>query len=165
MSVARLTHSTGPNNGLVAKLGAIKEGYEESLRYPAVRAFAERAAMGPLGRPSLLVLFANLRSVYRYLPDPVGVELIKSPHVMVSEIKSRGWTAGDCDDAASLVYGLLNLLGVPARLAVGWKPGQSSPSHIWVRVPETTGNFVEFDLTKPIFNGPKSGYEAIREYA
>lgn len=164
MPDARLIESNKPFQGLIAKLGIIRDYYPASLRYRSVRAFAEQAAMPPgLGKPSPKALFCNLKSVFRYIPDPVGAELIKAPWQMVREIGDQGWTAGDCDDAASFAYTLLNSVGVPARLGVGWY-GQKDPSHIWTVVPLAGGVSVPFDLCGKVFGETKPGATRVQYY-
>lgn len=141
-----LSHAA--HEGLTDKIALIRRYYEESLSRPAVRALAEQAVLSG-GAKNLPAAFRYLKERVRYVPDPVGAEYIKAPWVAVGDIEERGWTAGDCDDFASLSYALLRNVGVPAVLTVGWY-GDKNPRHIWTRVPFGVG-FVDFDLTAPRF--------------
>ena len=153
--------------GLADKVRLIRNYYTQSLRYAQVRAFAEKASMGTAGagKPSVNAMFAALRAVVRYIPDPVGAELIKAPWVMVDEINKQGWTAGDCDDFASLAYTLLRNVGVPAELAVAWY-GDALPRHIFAAVPLKDGKtMLPFDLVAPNIGVTKTGSTQVQYYA
>jgi len=141
--------SEAPFQGLVDKIGLIRRYMTESLRHPGVRSYAEEINVGENGKKSLNFLFENLKRVFKYMPDPVGVEYIKAPWVLVDEIQSRGWAAGDCDDMAALSYVLMRMVGYNAGLRVGWKNGNTDPSHIWNYVKSRTGLRIDFDLTTP----------------
>src|SRR5438105_2174919 len=39
-----------------------------------------------------------LERVFRYVNDPVGVELLRDPAQQIAEIRQRGYTQGDCDE-------------------------------------------------------------------
>lgn len=150
--------------GLADKIGLIRRYYEGSMRYPSVRAYAEKASMGPETLPSVETLFATLRAVTRYVPDPVGVELIKAPWVQVDEIRTRGYTAGDCDDFASLSYTLLRNVGVAAELAVAWYGDNPNPTHIFVVIPTKGGGRIPFDLVAPQLGVTKPGISMAAAY-
>jgi transglutaminase-like putative cysteine protease len=151
--------------GLADKIDMIRRYYTSSLRYAQVRAFAEKSAMSKQGKPSINALFAALRSFVRYVPDPVGVELIKAPWVMIDGINKQGWTAGDCDDFASLGYALLRNVGVPAQLAVAWY-GDATPRHIFDVVPMKSGaSMLPFDLVAPNLGVTKTGTTKVVYYA
>lgn len=149
MSNATLTVSDAPFEGLADKIGLIRDYYRSSFKYPAVRRFAEKAAMGDDGRPSVANMFTYLKTHMRWMGDPVGVELIKAPWVLVSDINNQGWAAGDCDDQASLAYTLLRLVGVKADLAVAWYDDNVNPTHIFVVLPAADGGSIPFDLSAP----------------
>lgn len=156
----------GPSKfqGLAEKVRLIRNYYLTSLQTPSVRAFAEKSSVGAAGA-SVNVLFARLRSHVKYIPDPIGFELIKSPGVMVDEINHQGWTGGDCDDFASLSYTLLKSVGIPASLAVAWYNGNSEPSHILTVVPMKDGTNLPFDLVAPQIGVTQSGVTKWALYA
>lgn len=159
---ATLSDSEKPFQGLPDKISLITGYYGESLRHAGVRSTAERFSVDELGSPNVLALFARLRSHFRYIPDPIGSELIKAPWVQVSEIEQRGYTMGDCDDAASMAYTMLHSIGVPAKLAVGWY-GRENPSHIWVEIPMKDG-WLPFDLCARQIGVTKDGATKVNRY-
>lgn len=162
MSV-KLSDSEKPFQGLADKVSLITDYYGKSLRYPSIRAAAEEFSLDAMHQPNVLNLFARLRSHFRYIPDPVGSELIKAPWVQAEEIGQRGYTMGDCDDAASLAYTMLNSIGVPAKLAVGWY-GYSDPSHIWTEIPTKDGGWLAFDLCARQIGVTKDGASRVEHY-
>ncbi len=164
MPAARIQTSYEPFQGLGSKIRIIQDYYSRSDLYPSVRALAERLYMSAAHRATIQALFANLRASVRYVADPVGAELIKAPWVMAQEIAARGWTAGDCDDFASLSYSLLKSVGLPAVLAVGWY-NNPLPSHIWARFARKDGSVVDFDLCAPYLGQTKPGATRVSIYA
>lgn len=52
----------------------------------------------------------------RYVSDPVGLELLKSPEVSLQIIEVGGYPALDCDDATILIGSLLMSVGIPYAL-------------------------------------------------
>lgn len=65
---------------------------------------------------------AQVRAIYdftnryfRYVNDPVGVELLRDPDTQIGEIQRNGFIQGDCDEAATLTAALGEANGIPAR--------------------------------------------------
>ena len=158
-----VTSSAAAHNGLQDKIDAIRAYYRQSLNHVDVRAIADSLAFDKSGRLDISGFFDKLHSLIRYLPDPTGAELIKAPWAMVDEIHERGFASGDCDDLASLAYTLLHMLGVSAKLIVGWYGGPS-PTHIYVGVPQKTGGYLPFDLVWPAYGKTKRGAVRTRAY-
>lgn len=157
--------SNAQYEGLADKIDLIRDYFQRSLSYSSVRSFAVQNSMdNTLGKASIQVLFANLKSHVRYVPDPVGMEYIKAPWVMVQEINSQGWTEGDCDDFTSLSYALLRTLGIPAEMAVAWYDEQPNPTHIFVLVPTKDGARLPFDLVAPRLGVSKTGITGVQVY-
>jgi hypothetical protein len=154
--------SEKPFQGLDDKVALITGYYGESLRHPTIRATAEKFSLDEMHSPNAVALFARLRSHFRYIPDPVGSELIKAPWIQIDEIGQRGYTMGDCDDAASLAYTFLHSIGVPAKLAIGWY-GHADPSHIWVEIPTQDG-WLPFDLCARQIGITKEGATEVKHY-
>jgi transglutaminase-like putative cysteine protease len=147
----------GPFNGLAAKIKFIKHCYRESLRDPRLRQLVEELA----GRGDRLTqakrLYKGLVDRFAYLPDPVGVELTKSPSVMLNELGYRKQFSGDCDDAACMSYAALQAMGLPAKLRVVWFEGSDQPRHIYT-VADIMGRDIPFDIAN------KHGFGAEPEY-
>jgi transglutaminase-like putative cysteine protease len=136
----------GEYNGLKAKIGFIKRCYKRSLVEPELRALVEQVTGRGSRMEQVRRLFDWVRGHIDYLPDPVGVELTKSPSVLIKEVASRGRTSGDCDDQACLNYTLLQLMGISCKLRVVWLQGPM-PGHIYV-VADVQGVEVPFDTTR-----------------
>ncbi len=156
--------SEKPFQGLADKVALIVSYYQESLRHPSIRDTAEKFSLDETRQPNVVALFARLRSHFRYIPDPVGAELIKAPWIQADDIGQKGHTMGDCDDAASLAYTLLNSIGVPAKLAVGWYGDNEDPSHIWVEIPLSDGGWLPFDLCARQLGVTKEGAREVNRY-
>ena len=145
----------GAFNGLATKLAEIRANYRRAvLQHPQVRGWAEASAGRGGRRIQAERLFENLRRAVNFVGDPcgfrfqgraVGLEYIKKPWEMISEIKSRGFSAGDCDDQAGLSYALLNSIGIPAGLRVVWRGGDM-PSHVYA-LAYVDGSWLAYDTT------------------
>lgn len=146
----------GKYNGLGTKIRFIKKCYTNSLLDSRVRRMAEQAAGRGTRREQARALFDFIREKLTYTRDPVGVEMTKSPSVMVEQISDRGVSYGDCDDHACLSYAMLNSIGIPAKLRVAWyqKP---MPQHIYAIV-QLDGVWYPFDTTRA------SGFESEPPY-
>lgn len=158
------TNSTGAYEGLDEKIDAIRSFYSQSHSHPDVRALAESISFTG-GRLDITGFFNRLKSFTRYIPDPTDAELIKAPWIMVEEIHDRGFSAGDCDDLASLAYAVLHAVGVPAKLRVAWYGGAKNPSHIFVVIPQTNGSMMAFDLVANAYGQTKAGATKTQDYA
>jgi len=157
---------SGPYNGLATKIQFIKDCYRKSLLDPRIRSRAEEWA----GKGSRLKQTSNLYSALKhglvYMSDPVGVEMTKSPSVMMDQMESSySHTAkGDCDDMACMAYSMLNSIGVPAKLRVAWYKGISQPQHIYVMA-YPGGQEVAFDLTsKRGFAYEHKPYDKVKDF-
>lgn len=73
---------------------------------------------------------------------------------MISEIEQQGYSAGDCDDQATLTYTLLNMIGIPAALRVAWY-GKTMPQHIYT-VAFINGTWTPYDTTSRYGVEPKA---------
>lgn len=61
---------------------------------------------------------------FRFVRDPVGVELVRDPVYQLTQWQNNGYISGDCDDAAVLGAALGKANGIGARfIAVGFAPG------------------------------------------
>lgn len=70
----------------------------------------------------------------RYVQDPVGLELLKTPVVSLQLIEVGGSPAVDCDDASILLASLAMSIGIPSALrAVSSEPRSFDEfSHVYV---------------------------------
>jgi hypothetical protein len=86
---------------------------------------------------------------WRFVQDPVDVELLHTPRYMLLAIQSSRAMAGDCDDAAILGAALGKAVGLRARFrALGFQ-GRSGPlTHVIADV-RTPQGWVQLDVTRP----------------
>jgi transglutaminase-like putative cysteine protease len=86
---------------------------------------------------------------FRFVPDPKGVELLKSPGVMLNEWRLQGFAKGDCDDAAILSASIALAMGLRVRWVVlGFTPG-GPYRHVYAEACDGRG-WVDFDVTRPM---------------
>lgn len=91
-----------------------------------------------------------LDSHFRYLSDPVGVELLRDPSGGITEIKQRGYTQGDCDEAATLAASLGMAIGIPARFrALAFYTKTAPYTHVVCDLRGPGGQWMPIDITKP----------------
>lgn len=89
-----------------------------------------------------------LAASVRFEFDPPGHELVVHPAMMVEEIERDGYTAGDCDDVATLGASLALALGLRVRFAlVRFEPGGEF-LHVYTEVGSGAG-WAELDTTRP----------------
>lgn len=86
---------------------------------------------------------------FRFIADPVGVELLRDPEGAVRRINARGFTQGDCDEAAMLAASLGMANGIPARFrALSFGPA-APYSHVIADLLGPGGEWYPLDVTKP----------------
>jgi len=119
---------------------------------PAVIAAAHDIVRGVRERDDVATMDAMLQFVrarMRYTPDPVDVELVKSPRVLLEESARDpgGKFVGDCDDASTLLASLLACVGIRSRFCVvpadGRRPGEWS--HVYVSAATSDGWWISLD--------------------
>jgi len=157
---------SGPYNGLPTKIKFIKDCYRKSLMDPRVRRLAEEWAGRGTRTEQTRNLYNALQHVLVYMPDPVGVEMTKSPSVMLDQMEGSysNTIKGDCDDMSCLGYAMLMSLGIPARLRVAWYKGSSMPRHIYLIAFPQGGTPVPFDLTARGKFGVEHPYTKVMDF-
>jgi len=90
---------------------------------------------------------------FRYVNDPLGVELVKDPERLLEEIAEHGVAVGDCDDASTFLYAAPRTIGIPTEFTrANFKAGQSY-SHVFAMAQDQHGRWIVLD---PVA-GPKTG--------
>lgn len=129
-TVARLQGISDGMPGAIQTLKAMRTLARGSIREPAQQ--VRETALGIIGADSGWI--SQIRSLQgwvqnniTYVQDPTddtgGVELVQTPQ------KTLEYSAGDCDDQATLLAALLSSIGHPARfIAVGF--GGQPLSHV-----------------------------------
>ena len=73
----------------------------------------------------------------RYVKDPVGMESLQAPDMMIRMMEESGYAMGDCDDMSLLIASLLMSIGIhPKFRAVRYHPNCPHYNHIYVVVYE-----------------------------
>jgi hypothetical protein len=84
-----------------------------SLRNYSVRLWAEKIVdFSPDDYSKVESIFSFVVEHSRYVQDPVGLELLKSPEVSLQVIEVGGYPALDCDDATILIGSLIMSVGI-----------------------------------------------------
>ena len=86
----------------------------------------------------------GLRSVFRYRPEQE--EVVRDPEWMVSDIRSKGYCEGDCDDIATLCCALLCSLGIESRLTAIQTVSNEEYDHVFSEAYTETG-WTPIDIT------------------
>jgi hypothetical protein len=96
--------------------------------------------------------------LFRYMNDPLHVELVKDPERLITEVDQHGSTVADCDELACLAGTLCLVVGrVVEFVALGFAP--RSLSHVGARVREPkSGQWIWVDAVA----GPKEREAADR---
>lgn len=83
--------------------------------------------------------------------DPVGVETLHTPEVMLRAVLTRGYAAVDCDDVAILAAALGLAVGLRARFVVVGFHSPSAPfRHVWTDLsPARSAQWIDLDTTRP----------------
>lgn len=95
-------------------------------------------------------LEANVRFEF----DPPGVELIRTPELLLTQIHCRGESAGDCDDVAVLGAALGLAAGLSATYVLIAFHDTDPFEHVFTEL-ETDSGPVELDTTKPAHLPPE----------
>lgn len=126
------------DNGISQTANAIKQAVGFAIRRPEIRRRAEMLTFGCAERDELCEVTRIVKWVeshFRYLKDPIGLELVKSPEVVDAEITQHDRFQGDCDDVTAYVAALLKSVGYNVRAVVIAVPGRGEEyRHIYPEV-------------------------------
>ena len=88
---------------------------------------------------------------FRFVRDPVGVELLRTPLQQLSQIDATGFAMGDCDDAAILGAAMGMANGIPAVFRIiGFAHGPpGSFAHVYTILTPPGQGAIDLDVTKP----------------
>lgn len=94
-----------------------------------------------------------LGSSFRFVADPVGVELTRTPDYMIRQYVTQSYITGDCDDAAVLGCALAKCVGIPCKfVAIGFRKFGNF-AHVYGVLCPRTGNVqrgISIDVTRPV---------------
>lgn len=87
---------------------------------------------------------------FRFVSDPINVELLRDPAGALSNIVRSGFTQGDCDEAAMLAASLGNANGIQARFRALAFGGPAAPyTHVICDLLDQFGRWHPIDITRP----------------
>ena len=120
--------------GIFRSLAVMRQMIIAAAPHPTIRRRAAILSRGiaPGDHDARLeAILSWVRANLSFLPDPVGVEAIASPVFHVQSIEIGGGSAGDCDDAATLLGALARSIGRPVRLHVASFRPDRKLHHVW----------------------------------
>lgn len=128
----------GGDAGISQTVNAIKTAVAFAIRRPEIRHRAEMIVFGCAERDEFCEVTRIMKWVeshFRYVRDPVGLEMVKSPEVVDAEITAQDKFQGDCDDVTAYVAALLKSVGYNVRAVVIAVPGKGDEfRHIYPEV-------------------------------
>lgn len=138
--------------GSMQTLARMKSVVRSSLTVPEVVQAAGRIISFLPPRDQVkqaLAIRDALTRVFRFVPDPKGVELLRTPLFQLREIHNRGTTIGDCDDAAILGAALGMAVGIGAVFRVISFRRGANFAHVYTILTPRNGRAIDLDVTKP----------------
>lgn len=130
--------------GTLQTLQVMKSLAQLDSQRQAIRQTAET-----LGSPD--AIDGWIRECWRFEPDPVEYEFIRTPALQLQQAAGAGGILkGDCDDASVLAACLLAALHWPCHfVAIRVRP-EPDFSHVFVRTPSARGHFqIDIDPIVP----------------
>ena len=125
----------------------------DSLRDPAIVDRAAAIVRDLDGRDragQIRAIRAWLAANVRFLPDPlIDGDVIRTPSLLLRQLKRDGFMQGDCDDVATLAATLGHAVGIPARFVTLGFFGPTAPfRHVFAELEDTAGQWHEMDVTE-----------------
>lgn len=85
----------------------------------------------------------------RFLPDPLGVEVLWTPGELLNTIARQGYAQVDCDDVSTLSAALGKAIGLPARFVVlGFYRPNAPFRHVFTELSNGSA-WLDMDVTRP----------------
>lgn len=157
---SRTSWIPGGHLGIEATVWKMRRLVARSLGAPLLLEAARNMVPGSGdSTEAALRIRAYLEDAVAFVPDPLGVELLKSPVYLLREIEARGRATGDCDDVAVLGAALGRAIGLPARFVLLAFTEGAPYEHVYTEL-GAGGEWVELDTTRPA--QLPSGLEVVR---
>ncbi len=121
--------------GISQTLTAMRRAAFDATADPEVIQFAHDAVRNVRARDTdaeAKALLDATRRSFRYTHDPVNREMLKTPGVIVREMKAHGRALGDCDDYVAFLLAVLEVVGIEAQPVV-ISQDAGTFSHVLVR--------------------------------
>ena len=137
------------DTGIRRTVGKMRDLSHEALLSPLVVETAALIVTGARTEEERAYRIRDwLASAVSFQPDPLGVELIRSPIYLLRQIQEQGAAWGDCDDVATLAAALGMAVGLPASFVLLGFDSLGPFSHVYTQL-WTQGGWVEMDTTAP----------------
>jgi transglutaminase-like putative cysteine protease len=134
-------------------VGLVNASLTNPLVVSAARTLAANSAPARDQYRQAIAIRSWLARYFRFVDDPVGLELLRDPENLLREYYTTSRIIGDCDEAAILGAALGKAVGIPAAftvLAFGVDDGGSEMfSHVLATLLTDRGHTVSLDVTKP----------------
>lgn len=139
--------------GSLTTLAKMRRIVNDSIKMPIVVEAAHSVISGvaPRDYKGIAVAVRDWLTVnFRFVADPLGVELLRTPEYMIRQWDTNGIVTGDCDDAAILGASLAKAVGVqPLFVAIGFR--RNGPfAHVYTTLTKDGKWYVSLDVTRPI---------------
>lgn len=122
----------------------------QAIRNPlTIRAAESIIPTGTNAAAQVAALRGWLERHIQFLPDPYGIEVLRTPDYLLQTIFEDGIARGDCDDVATLAAALGLSVGLPARFVL-YSFGSGLPfSHVFCELFTMCKGWLELDVTRP----------------
>ena len=122
------------NRGLAQTLRKLNQLATSYGRNVAIRLEAESIIRGKVVdndvSGQVYAVLNYVKDKVRYLRDPLAWEYVKTPDLMLEQIRTYGHTMGDCDDHVLLMNTLLDSLGIRTKCVAVIINGASTFNHV-----------------------------------
>lgn len=110
-----------------------------------------RGIPGTNGEAQVLAIKDWLGDRTAFLRDPLGVETLYTPDLMIRTILTQGAAQVDCDDVATLAAALGLAVGLRARfVVVGFHSPKAPFQHVWSDLSDPRAiKWTDMDVTRP----------------
>lgn len=140
------------DRGIESTLRRMRSIVMRAAKDPGVISWAHSVVRGlpPRNKDAEAKVFLDwVRNHTRYTNDPVHVELVKTPEVMLREIRRHGKSVGDCDDLVVLLATGLTVVGLPVDFIVLGEGSSSEYTHVMLSYESPVRGMVTMDpITK-----------------
>jgi transglutaminase-like putative cysteine protease len=143
---------------------------KKSSNHPYVRQWAENLLQNIPARDQKSeaeAIYYFCRDNIRYTPDPLDLEYLITPPLLLSKIEQGIIPMGDCDDYSVLASSLLRSIGIPCRLKITSYSSDGDWGHVYCqafigKLNDGTGlgSNGQWRTIDPIRNNENFGWEA-----
>lgn len=126
-------------------LSKLRDKYAQNIE---IRRAAERIVAGVVGNDRTDAftdrVLQFVKDRVQYMRDPLAWEYVKTPNIMLEQIRSSGYASGDCDDHVLLMNTILDTLGIRTAFVAVMINGSNTFNHVISSV-YISGHWVDLD--------------------